>query len=166
MNVAGYIREPSSADSGEMFAQSERVRRWVARNGHHLVALCQDSGSRADRSGFRALLGLAERGEAEMVVLPGLIALSPDKVMQEIMLAEIRSRGLAVVSTEEEDQQALASPPGDSARMLIRDVMYRAAQFRKDLESQDRPLRIAPVPDSDELTDVLVEFIDHRSSAS
>ena len=173
MNVVGYIRELSTAESGEMFAQSERVRRWVARNGYHLVALCQDaSGTSRDRVGFKALLGLAGRGQADLVVIPGLETLSSDKVVQEIMLDRLRSHRLAVVSTEESEHELIATPSTDPARMLIRDVLFRVDQYSDLLEPTEAPpaLRIAPrveEPDTSPIdTDVLIEFVEEAPTAS
>jgi hypothetical protein len=150
-----------------MFAQSERVRRWIARNGYHLVALCQDTaGTRPSLDGFRALLGIATRGQADLVVLPGLVTLSPDKVIQELMLMKLRSYGVAVASTEEPDHADLSEPAVDPGRMMIRDVLHRVAEFSALLEPTLAPLEAAPSirardqeSSSDEV-DVLIELID------
>lgn len=173
MNVVGYIREPSTAESGEMFAQSERVRRWVARNGYHLVALCQDAaGTSRDRVGFKALLGLAGRGQADLVVIPGLETLSSDKVVQEIMLDRLRSHRLAIVSTEESEHELIATPSTDPARMLIRDVLFRVEQYSEVLTPIEAPppLRIAPPVDEAARAlvdaDVLIEFVEDAPTAS
>ncbi len=139
MNVVGYIREPSNPETADStYAQSERIRRWVARNGYHLVALCQDSpGARSGFDGFHTVIGIAARKQADLVLLPGLAALSPDKVIQELLLNALRSYGLAVASTETSDHEALAEPAVDPARMLIRDVLHRIEEYA-DLLSPTR----------------------------
>lgn len=174
MNVIGYVSEPSNQDSGEsMFAQSERVRRWVARNGYQLIAICQDTaGTRPNLDGFRTLMSIATRGQADLVLLPGLDALSPDKVVQELMLMKLRSRGLAVASTEESDHEHLSEPTVDPARMLIRDVLHRSEAFTSVIEPVDTTpiLRVAPPVEADERaqpeTDVVIEFVDAPGSAA
>lgn len=170
MNVVGYICEPSSAESGDtMFAQSERIRRWIARNGHQLVAVCQDTATtRRNLDGFRALLGIAARGQADLVVIPGLPVLSPDKVVQEMMLMRLRSHGLAVASTEEADQEELSEPTADPARMLIRDILHRIDDYRPLLEADPEipPPVALPGPveifmdRSDPQPPVLIEFME------
>ena len=164
MNVVGYIREPLNAEGGDtMFAQSERVRRWVARNGYHLVALCQDTAAtRRTLDGFRALMGILARGQADLVVLPGLESLSPDKVVQELLLMRLRKGGMAVASTEEADHEDLSEPAMDPARMLIRDILVRSEQYREMLEIVTTPptLTLAPTESSPAAaeTDVLIEI--------
>lgn len=152
-----------------MFAQSERIRRWIARNGHQLVAVCQDTAAtRRNLDGFRALLGIAARGQADLVVIPGLPVLSPDKVVQEMMLMRLRSHGLAVASTEEADQEELSEPTADPARMLIRDILHRIDDYRPLLEADlEIPPPVAlPGPveifmdRSDPQPAVLIEFME------
>lgn len=134
MRVAGYIREVPGADNGESsYAQSERIRRWVVRGGHALVAICQDvpqPGYPLDRAGYRALLGIVEAGEADVVLVPDLEVLSPDKIVQEIMIWNLRSRGVSVLVAEEAQLGQLIDPPPDAARLLIRDVLARVSEHQ------------------------------------
>lgn len=129
MRVVGYVRDsPDPSEAEPAFAQAERVRRWINDSGHQLVAICQDvrtAGRPLGRDGFRALIGIIGTGEAEAVLLPSLDALSPDKVSQEIMLWDLRARGVAVLSADAEDLDLLADPPHDSLRILIRDVLAK-----------------------------------------
>lgn len=150
-----------------MFAQSERVRRWVARNGHNLVALCQDTaGTRQSVAGFRALIGIARRGQADLVILPGLANLSADKIVQEIMLMHLRSFDLAVASTEEADRDELADPAIDPSRMFVRDILYRLEEYETLVASETSGslVAVAPTPieptQSESDVDVLIEFVD------
>ena len=114
--------------------QAERVRLWVARNGYDLISICQDGAHSGEREGFGAVLGIISSGQAELVVVPTLEALSPDKVTQEVMLFELRATGISVASTEDGDLVALSVPPGDPARMFIRDVLEKAAAFFVEAE--------------------------------
>ena len=105
MRVVGYVREASSLAEGETaFAQSERIRRWTADSGHHLVSTCQDGRDPTQplgRDGFRALLDIARSGNADALVVSDLSALSSDKVTQEIMLDYLRSLDLTIVHKKE-----------------------------------------------------------------
>lgn len=129
MRVVGYVRDsPDPSEAEPAFAQAERVRRWINDSGHQLVAICQDvrtAGRPLGRDGFRALLGIVGTGEAEAVLLPSLESLSPDKVSQEIMLWDLRSRGVAVLSATEADLGLLSDPSEDSLRILVRDVLAK-----------------------------------------
>lgn len=129
LRVVGYVRETTGPHEGETaFAQSERIRRWVVDSGHQLVAVCQDvrhSGHALGRDGYRALVGIVHAGQVDAVVVAALTAFSLDKIIQEIILWELRSRGVSVLSATEDDLGDLKDPPDDQARLLIRDVLAR-----------------------------------------
>lgn len=143
MRIVGYVRE--SADPAEgptAFAQQEEIRRHAARHGHALVAVCQDArtpGHPLGRDGYRSLLGVLATGEADAVVVSALEALSGDTIVQEILLWDLRSRGVRVVSTDPADEAVLAGSPGPT-RMLIRDVLTRVSEHAEELR---RPVRAA-----------------------
>lgn len=136
MRVVGYVREASSLTEGETaFAQSERLRRWTADSGHHLVATCQDGRDPTQplgRDGFRALLDIARSGNADALVVSDLSVLSSDKVVQEIMLDYVRGLGLTIVSTNEPDHNELLEVPDDHTRLVVRDVIAKVDEFRKE----------------------------------
>ncbi len=77
MRVVAYLRE--SVDPGEerpAFAQQEEIRRHAAAHGLHVVAICQDvprPGLTLGREGYRSLLGMIGSGNAEAVLLPGVV---------------------------------------------------------------------------------------------
>ena len=129
MRVIGYVRDFGGPDTGDtVFVQSERIRRWVAQNRCRLVAVCQDlpGGEKGEnRDGYRALLGIVTAGHADTVLIPELGALSADLMMQEIMLHDLRTRGINVISTEDDDLAALAEPATEPGRLLIRDVLAK-----------------------------------------
>ena len=150
MRVVGYVRDtPDPSEAEPAFAQAERVRRWINDRGHQLVAVCQDvrtAGRSLGRDGYRAMLGIVASGEAEAVLVPSVDALSPDKVSQEIMLWDLRARGVAVLSTAEGDMALLADPPEDSLRILIRDVLAKVAGHVEMIGSGVIPLAPAGKP--------------------
>jgi DNA invertase Pin-like site-specific DNA recombinase len=136
VRVVGYVREASSLTEGETaFAQSERIRRWTADSGHHLVATCQDGRDPTHplgRDGFRALLDIARSGNADALVISELAVLSSDKVTQEIMLSHLRELGLTIVSTSEPDHDDLLDVPDDHTRLVVRDVIAKVDEFRRE----------------------------------
>jgi len=136
MRVVGYVREASSLAEGETaFAQSERIRRWTSDSGHHLVATCQDGRDPTQplgRDGFRALLDIARSGNADALVISELSVLSSDKVTQEVMLDYLRGLGLTIVSTSETDHDELLELPDDHTRLVVRDVIAKVDDFRKE----------------------------------
>ncbi|MFV9672263.1 MAG: recombinase family protein [Acidimicrobiia bacterium] len=145
VRVVGYVREASSLTEGETaFAQSERVRRWTADSGHHLVATCQDGRDPTQplgRDGFRAVLDIARSGNADALVVSDLSVLSSDKVVQEIMLDYLRGLGLTIVSTNEPDHNELLEVPDDHTRLVVRDVIAKVDDFRREFpESVAEPL--------------------------
>ena len=178
MRVVGYVRDtPDPSEAEPAFAQAERVRRWINDSGHQLVAICQDvrtAGRHLGRDGYRAMMGIVTSGEAQAVLLPSLEALSPDKVTQEIMLWDLRARGVSVISTSEDDLAQLSDPPADSLRILIRDVLAKVGTHVEMIGSSAIPMMAeaipelpaaqAPLPqpapeDAIDETDVVIELI-------
>lgn len=164
MRVAGYIRQiPGTEQADTAFAQSERIRRWVRDTGNELVATCQDEGfaaATADRTGYRALLDIVRSSSTDAVVIANLEALSSDKMLQEIMLADLRSSGVTVIATDEADIEALRDAADDPARIVVRDVVAKVAEYREAFglagDAGTAASRSTPVRDA---TDVVVELI-------
>ncbi len=158
MRVIGYVRDAPGPDSGDpVFVQSERIRRWVAHNRCQLVAVCQDtlSGDTIDRrDGYRALLGIVSAGHVDTVLIPDLAVLSADLMVQEVLLHDLRVRGVNVISTDEGDLPALSEPATDPSRMLIRDVLTKQDVYRTQFSE-------VAVPTSEDVSDrdVLIELI-------
>lgn len=157
MRVVGYVRETADhEDTRPAFVQQEEIRRWTAANGHELVAVCRDSRppeGAPGRAGYLALLGVVGSGSVDGVVLPGIATLSPDQIVQEILLWDLRSRGVRVVSTAPEDADVMGAEPPGPTRMLIRDVLGRVAEHADILGRRD--LGRPPGP-----ADVVVELLD------
>ena len=139
MRVVGYARESAGAeDALPVFAQQEEIRRWAAAHGHHLVAVCQDSrqaGYALRRDGYLALLGTIASGGVDAVVVAGLECLASDQIVQEILLWDLRSRGVPVVSTIAEEAPLTGDGDPGPTRMLIRDVLARVAEHAGTLDA-------------------------------
>lgn len=174
MRVVGYVRDASAAsDEPPAFAQGEDIRRWVAAHGHRLIATCQDvaqPGHDLGRDGYRALAGIVRAGQADAVLVSSLATLSPDKVTQEVMIWELRSRGVSVLSTEETDLVELSDEPTEQIRLIVRTVLAKAeahlelvadARPPAELAAGDEP---APLPDEAEpMPDVIQEIHDDEN---
>ncbi len=169
MRIAGYVRQtPGLKDPDTAFAQSERVRRWVRDTGNELIAVCQDhhaSVAPSDRPGFKALLDIVRNNGVDAVVLANLGALSPDKVMQELMIADLRSGGATVIATEDDDLEILRTATDDHTRMVVRDVVAKHGEYHRAFGTSDdsSPSVTAAEPididDEPERRDVVVELI-------
>jgi DNA invertase Pin-like site-specific DNA recombinase len=106
----------------------------VKDTGNELVTMCQDHGSAAsptDRPGFKALLDVIRNGNADSVVVASLHSLSPDKVMQEIMITDIRVSGVTLIATSDDDLEILADGGDDHTRMVVRDIVTRVSEYRE-----------------------------------
>jgi hypothetical protein len=77
------------------------------------------------------LIGIVGAGRVNAVVVAALAAFSADKIIQEVMLDDLRRRGITVISTDASDTASLEDPPDDAERLLIRDVLTR---YREQLE--------------------------------
>jgi hypothetical protein len=166
MRVVGYVREESGPDGGESsYAQSERIRRWAVRGGHALVAVCQDvlhPGHALGRDGYRALIGIVQSGQADVVILPTLAVLAADKILQEIMLWDLRGRGVSVLVTDEDGLADLAEPPEDPVRMLIRDVLARMAEYGEALAEPEEHAAVVDLA----RPEVVIELLPANDQAS
>jgi len=159
VRVVGYVREAPSLEEGESaFAQSEHIRRWVAESGHHLVATCQDGRDPTQplgRDGFRAILDIARSGSADAVAVSEISVLSPDKVMQEIMLDHLRELGLTIVSIDRSDHRDLLDVPDDHTRLVVRDVISKVDHFRSEFSEDTTEQKTSSPPD------VIVQLMPH-----
>jgi DNA invertase Pin-like site-specific DNA recombinase len=165
--VVGYVRETAGPQEGDTaFAQSERIRRWVVDSGDQLVAVCQDvrqSGHALGRDGYRALVGIVTAGQVDAVIVASLAAFSLDKIIQEIILWELRSRGVSVLSTTPEDLGDLKDPPDDRARLLIRDVLARVVDHMHLSTGTGWSPTVVQL--EEELTETVIELIGPEGGA-
>ena len=172
MKIAGYVREARGrAQPDTAFAQSERIRRWALDTGNDIIAICQDhhdASSPSDRPGYRALVEVVRSGIADAVVIATLHALSSDKILQEVMIEDLRIGGATVISTDPDDVETLRTGADDHARMVVRDVVHRVSEYRTAFglsgETQGS-VTASPLPpglddgDDGDYTDVVVELI-------
>jgi DNA invertase Pin-like site-specific DNA recombinase len=138
VRVVGYVRESADPDAGRSaYAQQEDIRRHVLAHGDQLVAICQDlrsPGQPSARDGYLGLLGVIASQAVDAVIIPGVTVLSSDQIVQEIMLWDLRARGVRVISTDISDLVLLdaESEPGPT-RMLIRDVLERVGEHARGI---------------------------------
>ncbi len=160
MRVVGYIRESTHPDDGDpAFVQGEKIRSWSRKTGHHLLAWFQDvrqQGHRLSRDGFSALLQQVERSDIEAVVVSELASLSSDIIVQEIILWDLRLRGVSVVSADSGEMRQFDEP--STTRLVIRDVLSRVEDYRSFLESTNGVTRALPAR-TEELDEVVVELL-------
>lgn len=168
MRIVGYVRQaPGRGQSDTAFAQSERIRRWALDTGHDIIAVCQDhhaSVAPEARPGYRALLEIVRSGGADAVVVDSLAALSPDKVLQEIMIVDIREGGATVIATDAGDLAVLRDADTDHTRLVVRDVVAKVAEYRSAFGlSGGTEGTVVPEFDvrleDDDVRDVVVELI-------
>ncbi len=165
MRVAGYVRQtPGRTGPDSAFAQSERIRRWTTDTGNELVAMCQDhhaATSPTDRPGFKALLDVVRNGNADSVVIASLDAFSPDKVLQEIMITDLRVAGVTVIATDDADLEILKDGGEDHTRMVVRDIVTRVNEYREafGLSGSDTPSVESDDGRQNPTTDVVVKLI-------
>lgn len=158
MRVVGYVRESADPAGTSAFAQQEELRRFASEHGHRLVAVCQDlrsPGSPPSRDGYLSVLGVVAAGGVEAVLVPRLSTLSSDAIVQEIMLWDLRSRGIRVVSTDPVDLRLLDDEQAPGAdRLVIRDVLQRVGEHAREIASK-RPSPDRILPDSDVLVQII-----------
>lgn len=163
MRIAGYVRDtPGQGGSDTAFAQSERIRRWVKDSGNELVTMCQDhhtAVSPADRPGFKALLDVVRNSNADSVVVASLDAFSPDKVMQEIMITDIRACGVTLIATNDEDLEIIRDAGEDHARMVVRDIVARVSEYSEAFGLSGSKVPTVKADDGSNTTDVVVKLI-------
>ena len=159
MRVVGYIRESADPSVGRSaYEQQEIIRRHAAEQGHALVSICQDArtaGEALGRDGYLGLLGVVASGAVDGVLVAGIDALSSDQIVQEIMLWDLRGRGIRVLSADPSDADLLdaAGGPGPT-RMVIRDVLQRVGEHARSIGSH----RFEPpaiLPDGDVMIHIL-----------
>lgn len=165
MRIVGYVREaPVLGDSETAYAQKERIRRWSAEAGHQLISVCEDLrviGSQAGRDGYRAMLDIVRSGHVDAVLVADLTAFSADKILQEVMIEDLRRHRIVVLSAEHADMEAMAEASQDQTRMVVRDIVGRVRDY---VDAYGAP---SPPPPRDERVvdlrqqprDVIVELI-------
>lgn len=163
MRLVGYVREsPGPVDAETPYAQNERIRRYAAEGGHQLIAMCQDvrqPGVSLGRDGYLAMLGIINTDQVDAAAIGSVASLSSDIITQEILIWDLRSRGVSVISTDPEDVPILADPPADASRRLIRDVLARVRDHLSTLEPPGPPPLAMEEPPALGEGEVLIELV-------
>jgi DNA invertase Pin-like site-specific DNA recombinase len=148
VRIAGYVRESADPSADRpAFAQQEELRRYALEHGHDLVAICRDArepGHALGRAGYRSLLGVIASGSVDAVLVPGLETLADDEIVQEIMLWDLRSRRVRVLSTSPLDEAILTGDDPGPSRMVIRHVLARVGEYGRLAAAV--PVDASPVP--------------------
>jgi hypothetical protein len=103
-------------------------------------------------------------GNADAVLVASLSSLSPDKIHQELMVADLRAAGVTVIATDEDDLEVLRTAGDDHARMVVRDVVAKLDEYRRafGLSSDTEPTVVPSRTNTDtgqERKAVVVELI-------
>ena len=159
MRVVGYIREASHPDDSDpAFVQGEKIRAWSRKTGHPLLAWFQDvrqEGHQLSRDGFRALLAQVDQGGVEAVLVADLSVLAADMTVQEIILWDLRLRGVSVITAEQSEMHKFENP--SAGRVVVRDVLSRVEEYRNFLDTSGGSPRA--LPDRREDDEVIVELL-------
>ncbi len=148
MRVVGYVREIADATVSEIaYAQNEAIRLWANKHGHHVVAICQDirtAGHELGRDGLRAMLGIIETGEPDAVVVSNLAVFAGDKIAQEILIWDLRKRGVTIISTLEDDAAALHEPSSEELRKVVRLVLAGVESHQQMIAGREGTVAALP----------------------
>jgi hypothetical protein len=131
---------------GSLLEQQRVVQAWADREKHRMVASFADEApadldSFPEREGLGNALEALKHHKADALVIEHLDRLSPSLVLQELLMEEIERSGARVLSTDPEDAPALADPPQDARRALVREVVRTAPAYeraRRDLNVRRR----------------------------
>jgi hypothetical protein len=93
------------------------------------------------------------------VVIASLESFSPDKVLQEIMITDIRAAGVTVIATDTADLEVLQDGGDDHARMVVRDIVARVSEYREAFGLSGSETPTVKADDGTGTTDVVVKLI-------
>jgi DNA invertase Pin-like site-specific DNA recombinase len=119
----------------------ERQRTSIAHlakaNGYRLVDEFRDDGisgvtELANRPGLAALLDRVESNHVRCVLVENASRLARDLMVQEVVLAQFRKAGAAVIAADGGTDLTVAD--GDPTRKLIRQVLGAVAEFEKSTQ--------------------------------
>lgn len=93
-----------------------------------------------DRDGLSDLLAYAQENSIKYIIAENASRIARDLMIQEVILADCRKKGITVFDTSGND---LTVSDGDPTRCLIRQILGAVAQFEK--ETTVRKLRAARI---------------------
>ncbi len=116
MRAAIYARyssenqRPESIDDQVSSCRKSAVERGYVVSDEHIYSDMAVSGARKDRAGLAALLAASESGFFELILVDDLSRLARDNYLMLSILAELRFRGIRVLSVadglDSEDEEA------------------------------------------------------------
>jgi len=138
VDVIGYVRTLAwgPANETEPEPQEEAVRSWAESGGHRLVAIVHDE-MVPGCEGLEYRLALARAlemlggGSAKSMVVARLDRLADDPVVQELLVAEIRTSGGSVFTADAGEQGELESGPTDTVRAVVRRVLATSGEYER-----------------------------------
>jgi DNA invertase Pin-like site-specific DNA recombinase len=133
MHAFGYLRVSGRGQvDGDGFPrQLAAVQQYAATNGITIARVFEERGVSGavdglDRPAFVELLAASRNAGVKLIVIEKLDRLARDLMIQERILADTKSRGIALVSVAEPD---LCST--DPTRTLLRQIVGAVAQYDK-----------------------------------
>ena len=143
MKLVPYLRvstDRQATDGTGLDVQLDAIRRWAEANGHTLTMPCVDQGVSGTKDLdnrpqlIAAMLLLREPGIGGVVVYR-LDRLARALVVQEQLLAEIRSRGGELHSTSDTENGYLLDEgeSEDPSRRMIRQVLGAVAEYERSM---------------------------------
>lgn len=145
MDVVGYVRVSTEAQAEGMGPDVQRagIRAFCAEHGHRVAFWCEDlaiSGAKGLEGrpqltvAFNILRTERTEGgskEADALVVFRLDRLARDLVLQETLIAELRSIGASVHSCSPSENEILRDDAGDPSRKLIRQVLGAVSEYER-----------------------------------
>jgi DNA invertase Pin-like site-specific DNA recombinase len=135
MNAYAYLRVSGmgQVDGDGFTRQSDAISRYSASAGISVVQTFREEGVSGakdldNRPALQELLLATEAGDVLTVLIERLDRLARDLMVQETILADLRKRGITVISVAEPD---LCSD--DPSRVLMRQLFGAVAQYEKSM---------------------------------
>jgi DNA invertase Pin-like site-specific DNA recombinase len=139
MNVVGYIRVSSTGQiSGDgPQRQEDAIRKFCEAHKVNLAVTYLEAGvsgtvEAMDREAFAAMVAYIEnKKDISAVVVERLDRLARDLMVSEILLTELRKRGIKVFSADQGALIDMANDEVDPTRKLIRQIIAALAEWEK-----------------------------------
>lgn len=131
--AVGYLRV-STTEQIEGFGlevQGNAIETYCRKRGFRLVQVLSDEGQSGangleNRVGLAEALAFVERGEVKSLVVYRLDRLARDLLLQETIIARMRTAGAQVLSVSEPDVES-----DDATRVLVRQVLGAISQYER-----------------------------------
>lgn len=138
-DVVGYLRVSTAAQAEGMGLDVQRagILAWCEANGHHVGYWCTDAGESGslgleDRPQLATAMGILTAGAAPGgLIVFRLDRLARDLVLQETLIAEIRTIGSELHSCSPSEDEILRDDSKDPSRKLIRQILGAVAEYER-----------------------------------